>query len=185
LADLTTVAAVKAFAGVTSSSDDAAIGGIVGAVSTILHGIVGHTYDATPIAGELHEVPPTAFVILDRPIATVTTVREGGQVLASTGWRRIAGSRLVERLAGSVGTPWTAEISVDYTPASTVPADLELAAREAAAWVLKESGLSTGGSRLGLNAQANSDSGNADYFVKRIEELPVVRSIIRRYGRFA
>lgn len=184
MADLTTVAAVKSFAGVTTSGDDSAIAGIVAAVSSILHGIVGHTFDATVVTGEIHEKPPTAFVILDKPVASVTTVREGGQVLASTGWRRITGSRLVERLVSGRSTPWLDEISVDYTPTSIVPADLELAAREASAWVLKESALPTGGSRLGLNAQANSDSGNADYFVQRIEALPIVRSIIRRYGRF-
>jgi hypothetical protein len=184
MADLTTTAAVKAFAGVTGSGDDAAIAGLVTAVSAILHSIVGHTFDATPVAGEIHPVPPTPFVILEKPVASVTTVREGGQVLAASGWRRLTGSRIVERLAGSVSTPWLDEISVDYVPTSVVPADLELAAREATAWVIKESGLASGGSRLGLNAQANSDSGNADYFVKRIEELPIVASIVRRYGRF-
>lgn len=185
MADLTTTAAVKAFAGVTSSGDDSAIGGIVAAVSAILHGIIGHDFSGTPIAAELHEQPPTAFLLLDRPVASVQTVREAGQALASTGWRWIPGSRLIERRAGNVSTPWAGEASIDYTPASSVPADVELAAREAAAWVLKESGLTTGASRLGLTAQANADTGNADYFVRRIEDLPCVKTIVRRYGRFA
>lgn len=184
MADLTTTAAVKAFAGVTGSGDDSAIGGIVAAVSAFLHGIVGNTFDSTPIAAELHAQPPSALVLLNRPILTVTTVREAGQVLAASSWRAYVGTRLVERLASGAPTPWAGEVSIDYTPASAVPADLELAAREAAAWVLKESGLTSGASRLGLTAQANADTGAADYFVRRIEQLPIVAAAIRRYGRF-
>lgn len=184
MADLTTTAAVKAFAGVTGSGDDAAIAGIVAAVSSMLHGIVGHDFSATAVVAELHPTPPSAFVVLDKPVGTVTTVREGGQVLAASGWRHVAGTRLVERRASSESVSWSAEVSVDYTPSATIPADLELAARECSAWVVKESGLASGSSRLGLTAQANADSGNADYYIKRLEELPMVRAVIRRYGRF-
>lgn len=184
MADLTTTAAVKAFAGVTGSGDDTAIGVIVSAVSAFLHGIVGNTFDPAAITGELHARPPSALVLLKRPLASVTTVREAGQVLGASSWRAYAGTRLVERMASGAPTPWAGEVSVDYTPASAVPADLELAAREAAAWVIKESGLTSGASRLGLTAQANADTGAADYFVRRIEQLPIVAGAIRRYGRF-
>lgn len=186
MADLTTTAAVKAFAGVTSAADDAAIAVIVSAVSAILHGIVGNTFDGTPIVGEFHGLPASTFVVTERPAASVQAVREGANTLAATGWRHMGpGSRVIGREASGLPIAWTAPVSVDYTPTSTVPADVELAAREAAAWVLKESGFGTGASRLGLTAQANADSGSADYYVRRIEELPIVRALIRRYGAFA
>lgn len=185
MANLTTLAAVKAFAGVTGSGDDSEITGIVAAVSSILHGIVGHTFDSAPVTAEIHATPPTPYLVLDLPVASVQTVREAGQALAASGWRWHTGSRVIERRSSSLPVSWSGEASVDYTPLSTIPADLELAAREAAAWVLKESALGSGASRLGLTAQANADSGSADYYVRRIEELPCVRAVIRRYGRFA
>lgn len=186
MADLTTTAAVKAYARVTGSGDDAAIGGIVAAVSSLLHGIIGQTFDATPIIDERHDIPASGFVVLAFPAASIEAVREGSATLAASGYRHLGvGSRLVQRMAGGRPVPWSDFASIDYTPPGTVPADVELAAREAAAWVLKESGLESGSARLGLTAQANADSGSADYFIRRIEELPIVRSMIRRYGRMA
>ena len=183
MADLTTTAAVKAFAGVTGSGDDSAIGGIVSAVSSMFHEIIGHTYDATPIVAELHARPPTPYVVVRRPIASVSAVREAGETLAASGYRAQVGTRLLERRASGESTPWVGEVEVDYTPTSTVPADVELAAREAAAWVVQESGLGSGASRLGLTAQANPDSGNADYFVRKIGDLPLVRELMRSHRR--
>lgn len=184
MADLTTTAAVKAFAGVTGSGDDSAIGGIVSAVSAVLHEIIGHTYDATPIVAELHPKPPTQYLVVRRPIASVSAVREAGETLAASSYRLPgAGSRLLERRAGGGSVVWLGEVEVDYTPTATVPANVELAAREAAAWVVKESALAAGASRLGLTAQANPDSGNADYFVRSIGDLPLVRELMRSHRR--
>lgn len=183
MADLTTTALVKAFAGVTGSGDDSAIGGIVSAVSSMLHAIIGHTFDATPVLGEVVAQPPTQFLLVSKPIASVQAVREAGETLAVSSYRPLVGSRLLERREGGASTPWLGEVEVDYTPTSTIPTDIELAAREAAAWVVKESGLGSGASRLGLTAQANPDSGNADYFVRRIGDLPLVRELIRSHRR--
>lgn len=186
MANLTTLDAVKAFAGVTGSGDDSAINGIIAAVSSLLHGIVGQTFDGNAITGEFHPIPASTHIVLEQPAASIQAVREGTATLAASGYRHMGpGSRVIGREANGWPIKWSAPITVDYTPPTAVPADLELAAREAAAWVLKESALTAGASRLGLTAQANADSGNADYFVRRIEELPIVRAIIRRYGRFA
>ncbi|MGL5098404.1 MAG: hypothetical protein ACRDD1_22680, partial [Planctomycetia bacterium] len=67
MADLTTTAAVKAFAGVTGSGDDSAIAGIVAAVSAMLHAIIGNTFDAPAIVAERHVRPPTQFALMARP----------------------------------------------------------------------------------------------------------------------
>lgn len=179
MADFTTTAAVKAFAGVQGSGDDAAIGGLVTAVSAVLAELVGHDYSAAAIVGEIIRQPPTPFAITARPISSVSAVREAGVLLAASGYRAVAGTRILERRGSAAyAVNWGGEVSVDYTPTSTVPADLELAAREATAWVIKESGLVAGASRLGLTAQANPDSGNADYYVRKVQDLPIVRAVL-------
>lgn len=180
-ADLTNTAAVKAYAGVQSSGDDSAIGGIVSAVSALFHAWIGHDFDGTPIVGEAHEPPASGVILLRKPAASISAVREGGATLSGSAYR-FTSTRMLARLAAGRPSPWLDAVQVDYTPISTVPKDLEIAAREACAWIVKQSSLSTGGARLGLSAQSNADTGNADYLIQRIDRLPLTRAVIARYA---
>ena len=56
--------------------------------------------------------------------------------------------------------------------------------RIATLFVVKQSGLATGSSRLGLGAQSNTTTGNADYLITQIGELPFVRDVIQRQRAF-
>ncbi len=187
MADLTTVAAVKAFAGVTGTGADPTIGGLVTAVSALMHGIVGHDFEGTPIVAEKHG-PVFRDVVLEKPAASIQEVRRGTNVLVDGTDYALDGDRVLVRLDGSYRTAWVLkpwELEVDYTPVSVVPDDLELAARMATAFTWKQSAENGGGARLGLSAQANTDAGTADYFAQTLRALPFVNETLRRYRRVA
>lgn len=185
MADLTTVSEVKAYAGVTGQGDDARIESIVSAVSAAISGYIGNSFDAQPIVGERTDHPLGA-VLLERPAASIDAVRVNGATLSASGYR-LQGDRVLWREADSYGgaTSWGGVVEVDYTPTSSVPDDLEFAAREIAAFMVKQSGLSVGSGRLGLSAQANADTGSADYFTQSLRQLPASRMILGRYRRVA
>lgn len=187
MADLTTTGAVKAYAGVKGSGDDQEIQGLVGAISSYLHGRVGHDYEGTAIVAEHHSSPASGALVLEKPAAAIDAVRVGTGTIAASGYE-LQGQRLVYRLSSGETIDWTAgvrNIEVDYTPTTEVPEDLELAARELAAFMLKQSALEGGASRFGLSAQASGDTGSADYFVQALAQLPFAAAVLRRYSRFA
>jgi len=186
MADLTTVAAVKSYAGVTGSGDDSQIAGIVSAVSALIAGQVGHDYEGDAVTAESHTAPFSGSIILRKPAASITAVRVSGSTIAAAGYR-LKDGRLLERLSSGLPTVWaeSSVIEIDYLTLSAVPFDLELAAREIGAFVLKQSSLPGGGSRLGLSAQANGDTGSADYFVQALAQLPVSRMALRNHRPFA
>ena len=187
MSDLTTRAAVKSYAGVTSNNDDGPISGIVSAVSVLLHGMVGHDYSGEAITGEHHSGPMSGALVLDRPAQSIEEVREGSDTLAATGAYELSRERLVHRLSSGATVSWASgvrNIEVDYTTIDRVPADLEFAAREICAFMVKQSGWGVGSSRMGLSAQANADSGNADYFTQAIRKLPMAKATLARYARF-
>lgn len=188
MADLTTTAAVKAYAGVTGADDDAAIGVVVSAVSALIHEMIGHDYEAGPVTGEVHSAPVSGAIVLEKPAASITTVVESSTTLASTGYE-LEGERLLWRKASAGTVDWTSGIRnvvITYATVSTVPDDLELAAREVGAFMIKQSNIgSAGGARLGLSAQANVDTGSADYFVQALRKLPFTSLTLKRYQRLA
>jgi len=188
LSDLTTVEAVKAYAGVTVGGDDQAIAGIVSAVSGFMHGVIGHDYEGEVLTGEHHSGSDALAIVLDKPAASVQAVRDGTTTLAASTYELQAG-RLLYRLASGVTVAWAPgvrNIEVDYTTTEAIPSDLELAARELAAFMVKQGVFSeAGGGRMGLAAQANPDSGAADYFVQAISQLPFASLILKRYRAFA
>jgi hypothetical protein len=188
MADLTTLAAVKAYAGVSGSGDDTAISGIVAAVSALIHELVGHDYDGDTITGEVHSGPVSGAVVLEKPVASIGAVVEGETTLDS-GAYELESERLLWRKSIGGTIPWangTRNIAVTYTTTSTVPADLELAAREVCAFMVKQSNIgSAGAARLGLSAQANVDTGSADYFVQALRQLPFASLTLRRFMRVA
>jgi len=187
MADLTTTARVKAYAGVKPAGDDQSIQAIVTAVSVYLHDRVGHDFQGDAITAEHHGSPVSGAVVLDKPAATIDAVRVGTGTIAASGYE-LSGERLLYRLSSGETVDWTPgirNIEIDYTPTTDVPADLELAAREISAFMVKQSALQGGASRFGLSAQANGDSGSADYFVQALAQLPFASSILRRYTRFA
>ena len=186
MANLTTVAAVKSYAGVTGSGDDSQISAIVSAVSSLIAGQVGHDYEGNAITGESHTAPFSGSIILRKPAESITAVRVSGSTLAAADYR-LKDSRLLTRLASGLPTVWSAStvIEVDYLTVSAIPVDLELAAREIGAFILKQSSLPGGGSRLGLSAQANGDTGSADYFVQALKQLPVSRMALRNHRAFS
>ncbi len=187
MADLTTTAAVKGWAGITTSGDDSVIDGVVSAVSALLHGIVGHDYEGTPIVGETHAGSRHGIIILEKPAVTIEEVREVGDVVDPSAYVLDQGRGLY-RIEGGGLAPWAwgrRSVEVDYTPESVVPDDLELMAREVCAWIWKQSGHDTGASRLGLSAQANADTGTADYFAQALRQLPMANTTLKRYKRYA
>lgn len=188
MADLTTVAAVKAYAGIAGSEDDGPIGTIVAGVSTLLHGLVGHDYEGEVITGENHTAPFSGAIVLRKPAQAIDEIRERKSTLAASAYELID-ERLVWRLNLGDTVGWTNDgarsIEVDYTTTDQVPKDLELAAREVAAFMVKQSGLSAGGSRMGLSAQSNADAGTADYFAQALAQLPFVQLVLRRFKRYA
>ncbi len=186
MADLTTTAAVKAYAGISGSGDDTAIDGIVSAVSELIGNAIGNNYPGGSVTDELHFAPASGAIVLRYPAASLTSVAVSGTALAA-GDYELVDSRLIFRLANGARTDWTqgARITATYTRESTVPTDLELAAREACAFVVKQTGLDSGGSRLGLGAQSNADTGTADYFTQALATLPVLRMTLARYKVYA
>lgn len=186
MADLTTIAAVKSYAGVTGSGDDSQISAIISAVSSLIAGQIGHDYEGNAVTAEFHTAPFSGSIILRKPAESITAVRVSHSVIAAAGYR-LSDGRLLTRLASGLPTVWSGSsvIEVDYLTVSAVPADLELAAREIGAFVLKQSSLPGGGSRLGLSAQANGDTGSADYFVQALKQLPVSRMALRNHRPFA
>lgn len=186
MGDLTTTEAVKAYAGVKGTGDDARIAGVVSAVSAMLSDIVGHDYDGGTIVAEKHTAPMSGAVVLDSPAASIDAIREGTGTVAASDYE-LEGERLVWRLSADQVTSWAKGaryIEVDYTLVSTIPVDLELAARESSAFMVKQSAFVAGGSRLGLSAQANGDTGSADYFAQQLKALPFTSLALRRYRRF-
>lgn len=186
MADLTTRADVKAYAGVTSGSDDGPIGALVSAVSVLLHGMVGHDYEGEAIVGEHHSGPVSGALVLDKPALSIEEVREGSTTLAA-GAYELSRQRLLYRISSGASVAWESgvrNIEIDYTTTHEVPADLEFAAREIAAFMVKQAGWGTGASRMGLSAQANADSGNADYFTQAIRNLPMAKATLARYARW-
>ena len=184
--DLTTRADVKLYAGVTSGSDDGPISALISAVSVLLHGMVGHDYEGEAITGEHHSGPMSGALVLDKPAQSIEEVREGSDTLA-TGAYELSRERLVHRLSSGATVSWASgvrNLEVDYTTIDRVPADLEFAAREICAFMVKQSGWRVGSSRMGLSAQANADSGNADYFTQAIRKLPMAKATLARYARF-
>lgn len=150
--------------------------------------MIGATYDPDPITAEVHSGPYTRALVLDQAPDSITEVRVAGTIV--TEYEFPTGSRLLYRMDdSSVQTvAWESgqrNIEVDYVPISTVPADLELAAREISAFMVKQTSLSAGGSRLGLSAQANADTGSADYFAQTLRALPMAEATLKRYRRVA
>ena len=185
MADLTTIEAVKGYAGVQGSADDVALATVVAGVSALIAEQVGHDYEGETITAELHVAPFSGRIVLDKPAATIDAVRVSGSALAASGYR-LRNGRILERVADSVAIGWATgvAIEVDYETVSTIPADLALCAAEVSAFVWKQTGETTGGSRLGLSAQANGDTGSADYFAQAISQLPVSRMALRNHRRF-
>jgi hypothetical protein len=186
MADLCTLEAVKGYAGVRSSGDDAAIANVIAAVSALIAGHIGHDYEGDTITAETHRPPFSGAVVLRKPAASVSAVRVRGTALAGSTYR-LRDDRLLDRLQSSEPIAWSSgqRIEVDYVTASDVPADLALAAAEISAFVWKQTGEDTGGARLGLSAQANADTGSADYFAQAIKQLPVARMALRNHRAFA
>ncbi len=187
MAALTTADRVKAYANVKTSVDDASIEGIIDAVSALLHDRIGHDFEGTAIVAEHHSHPYSGALILARPVESIQAVRENGTTLAASGYE-LQGERLLYRLGSGKTIGWAPgvrSIEVDYTPTSTVPADIELAAREVSAFMLKQSALAVGGGRMGLSGQANADAGSADYFIQALDQLPMASMVLAKYQRFA
>lgn len=185
MSDLTTVEAVKGYAGIKSSADDAAIATVVRGVSALIAAQVGHDFEGEGIAGEPHYAPYSGAIIIDKPASAVAAVRVSGTTIDSSGYR-LRNNRMLERLSGGSPIAWTvgATIEVDYVTTSEIPADLGLAAAEIAAFVWKQTNEASGGGRLGLSAQANGDSGSADYFTQSLTKLPVARMALRNHRAF-
>jgi hypothetical protein len=185
VADLTNVEAVKAYAGVRGSADDARILGLVGAISAYVAGLIGHDYEGGTITAETHSGPVSGAVVLAKPAATISAVRELGTTVDPSGYA-LEGDALLWRKAGTSVVGWAEgrqAIEVDYVTLSDVPSDLELAAREACAFMVKQTGWLAGGNRLGLSAQANADTGSADYFAQTLAKLPAFGAIVRLHRR--
>lgn len=188
MALFTSLAAVKAYAGVKIGVDDSEIVGIIDAVSSAMANLVGHNYEPDPIIGETHSGPYSIGLVLKKQPVSIEEVRISGGVIAASGYSITEGSRILFRVSSNSAIGWESgsrNIEVDYTPISTVPADIELAAREMASFMIKQSSFTVGGGRLGLGSQSNGDTGTADYFTKTLEALPMVQSVLRRYKRFA
>lgn len=185
MADLTTTALVKSYANIADSADDQAIAGIISAVSVHLHDLVGHDYEGDALIAEHHSAPYSGALVLHKPAASIDAIRENGTPLGSSNYE-LENERLVWRLASGLSVAWGAgkrSIEVDYTTTTEVPKDLELAAREVSAFMVKQSALASGGSRMGLSGQANADSGSADYFVEALNQLPFSGAVLKRYQR--
>ncbi len=186
MADLTTLAAVKAYANVTGSGDDKQIQTLVGAVSMLIHGIIGIDYEGETITAEKHSGPSSGLILLEKPAAVIDEVREDSTTLDSSAYE-LENERLLYRLSGGKSGPWAfglRNVEVDYTTTTEVPEDLELAARESCAFMVKQTAWTAGAARMGLSAQANADSGTADYFAQSLRELPMTKATLDRYKRF-
>jgi hypothetical protein len=180
MADFTLLADVKAFAGVTAATWDTEIGGIISAVSAMLARHVGHDYDATSRTEKISGTRQPA-VIVSRPIQTLTSVALDDTTLTvDDDYEFTVGQRAIYRLASGLGSIWelgNRNVTAIYAPVSTVPDDLELAAREASAFVWKQSHQS-GASRLGLENKGN-DTGGLSQYITDILTLPVVQTVVR------
>lgn len=187
MADFTTSALVKEYAGITSGADDASIASIIGAVSAMLSTLVGHDFDGAVITGELHSWPPSSALVLRKPAASIEAVREAGTTLAPTDYQ-LVDERILYRLAGGVSAEWLLgrrNIAIDYTTTGEVPSDLELASTEVCAFMVKQSALGVGSARLGLSGQANGDTGSAEYFAQTVRQLPFATMVLSKYQSFA
>ena len=186
MADLTTIEAVKGYAGIKGSADDAALLTVISGVSALIAEQIGHDYEGDTVTAEIHLAPFSGRIVLEKPAAVIDSVRVSGTTLAASGYR-LKGTRLLERLSEGIHAAWSTgvKIEIDYETVSKTPADLAHCASEVAAFIWKQTGEATGGSRLGLSAQANADTGSADYFAQAIAQLPVARMALRNHRRFA
>lgn len=187
-ADLTTTQAVKEYAGISASStDDAKIDVLVSAVSEWVAEFIGHDYGGDAILAETHAGAITGAILLRRPAASISAVRERGVALAASAYA-LEGERLLWRVSGDDVVPWAVgdrSVEVDYTTTDDLPADVEFAARELCAFIVKQSSWSVGAARFGLRAQSNAEAGNADYFVQSLSQLPFASAVLERRRQYA
>lgn len=188
--DLTTLAQVKQVAGITSTDDDAAIGEMISAASALIASKLLSDYSGDPVTERISG--GTSCLILSQNAAAITSVSvDGGALVAADYEIDAQAPRCLYRMSGVATSTWSAgvrNVLVVYTPPGDgnitgVPEDLRLAVAMVVAFVVKQTGLESGGARLGLGSQANSDTGQADYFAKAIADLPYVREVLTQHKR--
>jgi hypothetical protein len=148
---------------------------------------VGHDYEGSILLAEKHSGAISGGIVLRYPAASIEAVRVTGGTVPVSGYS-LEGERLLYRYDSSGTIAWERgqrNVEVDYTTTNVVPTDLELAAREICAFMLKQSAHIAGGARLGLSAQANADTGSADYFVQALSQLPFAARVLDRHRTFA
>ena len=181
---LTATADVKAFVGLTGTTHDAVLDSIVTVVDEALGGLIGTKYDGVEVT-ERYSGRGLSGIVVRQPIETVGSVQEAGTALSASGYAFTAGDRMLYRVdSDGEALGWasgTRNILVTYTPPSSVPPDVEWAARNAAAHLWNQSHQS-GKSRVGLESSARS-AGNTSQYVQGIAGLPAVAAMLAHRRR--
>ena len=136
--DLTTTAAVKAYMAMAVATDDAVIGGLIAAASTIFAGYCDRTFQSTAQTYTRNGTGGTQLPLPDFPVTAVSSLQVDGQTIVSRPSVGAAGYVLVDDVlyldGGYRFRKGIANVTVAYTAGySTIPGDLAQACNETVA----------------------------------------------------
>lgn len=170
---LTTVAKVKEYLGLTGTTEDALLGGLVDWATDFVHSYCGRYFPQASY-DEYYDGDGTDGLLLRQyPVVSVASVEIGGVQLDPASYALYAQLGLV-RLKGGVFPRGKKNVRLQYTAGySTIPKDLEQAAVELVAIKYYDRGVD----RLGLEAR-----GGTRYLPQMPQEIRTVLDLYRRYG---
>lgn len=185
---LTTLARVKTFHGITTSTNDSLINDLIAGVSTWWQRYMRRSIVSQAIASEKHDGGWYTVTLDEAPaIAGSLTVTEDGATIDSASYDLDPRAALVYRLSGGTVDRWARgvrNIVVSYSAGfASVPEDLQLFSTQQVLHSFLQS--APGGGRLSKRGTIIPESGSAEYligtFVPGAQEcLNLYRDAVRR-----
>lgn len=135
--DLTTLAAVKAYLGVTVATDDALLGQLITAASAWIKTFLNRDILAQTYVEELDGHGTRVLCVDQYPVTAVTSVTVDGLTVAPS--LVVARGRSIMFRDGSTWPRGIANVQINYTAgAAAPPADIAQACNELVAWRYRE-----------------------------------------------
>ena len=180
MAVLTTLAAVKAYAGITNSEMDALITSLITRVSAAIENYVQGVISQQAVSETRNGNGGAAMLLADYPVTSVESLVIDGQTIPPAAGFGLPGWRLADRLIVMVGYAFNrgrANVVVNYTAGfATIPADIEQACIESVLLTMKR--------RDHVDVSSKSLGGETVTFITA-EITPSAKKVLNSYCRVA
>ncbi len=186
---LTNLGRVKAFLGITATTDDALINQLIANVSDELQGnILPQIIEATATDEKVDSIGDHRLTLRHAPIISITALEEAGSVLVlDTSFELEAQDKergQVIRISGTNAAPWATGRRIVKTTYqhgyATVPGAIEQFATELVSFDFRQS--QPGGGRFGLRGKVLDTGGSSDY-LERADIFKAGASRLAKYQR--